>query len=409
MKKINFLFLILLFTTCGQNNDGKQKIQYWSFFVGGDGGYMQDLVDKFNRESEDISVMMTVIDWGSYYTKLSTAYLSGDLPDIATSHAHRLATLPSYGNIYSVEEIGKFDWFQFPKTTADNVLLNGKNFGIPLDTHGWVMYYNPDYVKETSLVDLEGEWIANSWDLLMKGLAEVQEKFPNIQPLGINNPDVALIWTWYSLYRQLGGKKYLSEDGFLEVDLPIAKQALDAIKSAIDKKFMGVGSQVTSDLMQEGKVAVVFEGVWTAGAIRPKRPQVVAQAIPAMFGNAAGAWGDNHILFFPKASNNPPSDKQQAALKFAQWLIDHGAYWANAGHVPSKISVQNSQEYLDNPNSVFKDIAITMCPWPKNENINLALDGGVLENALQSYIEGTVTDVDQIFRKANEEIKNKKG
>ncbi|MGL5955584.1 MAG: extracellular solute-binding protein [Brevinema sp.] len=408
MKKIIVLSTILFLSACGRINDGKQRIQYWSFFTGGDGGYMRDLVDQFNAESEDTYVTMTVVDWNSYYTKLSTAYLSGDLPDIATSHAHRISTLSSYGEVYTVEEIGDFDWTQFPQTTANNVLFNGKHFGVPLDTHGWVMYYNPEYVAGTSLVDIQGRWVANSWDSLMKGLAEVKEKYPDIYALGIGNPTDPLVWTWYSFYRQLGGQKFLTEGGFLDVDLPIATRAMNAIKSAIDNGFMPLGSSAISDLMQEGKIAVIFEGVWTAGAIRPKQPQVVAQPIPALFGNIPGGWGDNHILFFPKSTNNPPGAKQQAALKFAQWLIDNGAYWANAGHVPSKKSVQDSQEYLENPNSIFKDIATTMHPWPSNEYVTLFLDGGVIHNALQSYLEGNTTDMAQVIIKANEEIKNRK-
>lgn len=407
MKKLAVLLSLVLLSACGGTDSKKTQIQFWSFFTGGDGGYMQELVDKFNAENKDVQVTMTVVDWYTYYTKLSTSYLSGDMPDIATSHSHRIPMLPSYGDVYTVEDIGDFDWAQFPQTTADNVLVDGKHFGVPLDTHGWVMYYNPEFVKGTSLVDAEGKWIASSWDALMKGLEEVKVKNPGIQPLGINNPDVAFVWTWYSFYRQAGGKKYLTEDGYLDVDLPAATKALNAIKSAADKGYMVLGNRVTSDLMQEGKVAVIFEGVWTAGAIRPKQPGVVGQPIPSLFGQEGG-WGDNHILFFPKGGKEPAGDKQKASLKFAQWLVDNGASWARAGHVPSKTAVQESQEYLNNPNSVFKAISVTMKPWPKNEFVSLALDGGVLENALQGYLEGKITNPADVFTKANAEIKNKK-
>ncbi|MGL5722599.1 MAG: extracellular solute-binding protein [Brevinema sp.] len=407
MKKSLILSMLFALAACGGgSSDGKTEIQYWSFFTGGDGGYMEELVNRFNAESTDIKVTMTPVDWFSYYTKLSTSYLSGELPDIAVSHSSRIPTLPTYGDLYSVEDIGDFDWSQFPESTANQVLVDGKHLGVPMDTHGWVMYYNPDLIQGSSLIDAQGNWVANSWDALMKGLGEVQAMHPNIQALGINNPDVAFVWTWYSFYRQAGGQKFLTADGYLDVDIAPATRALNALRDVYTRGYGRTGQRTTSDLMQEGKIAVAFEGVWTAGAIRPKQPQVVGMPIPNFFGKPGG-WGDNHILFFPKSSASDAGDKQKAALKFAQWLLDNGASWARAGHVPAKIAVQESDEYKNNPNSVFKDISLTLTAWPKNEYLNLAIDG-VLETALQAYLEGAITNPSEVFTKANQEIRNKK-
>lgn len=97
------------------------------------------------------------------------------------------------------------------------------------------MYYNPDLVKGTSLVDANGNWICNSWEGLEKGLAEIKALHPDVMPISINNPDTAFQWTWYSLYKQAGGEKFLDANGLLELDEEPAKKSLDALKSILIK------------------------------------------------------------------------------------------------------------------------------------------------------------------------------
>lgn len=404
MTKITMLALLGLITSCGTKTD-ENTVKYWTFFTGGDGNYMSEMVDKFNSEDHGFKVDLSVIDWGSYYTKLSTSFLSGDLPDIAISHSAMLSTLPSYGETLSIEEIdSNFDWNQFPKSTNNAVLLDNKHMGVPLDTHGFVLYYIPSLVAGTSLVDANGNWVANSWADLMKGLEEIKTKNPDIRPLGLNNPDVAFMWTWYSFYRQAGGVNFIDENGTLNVDIGPATTALNALKDAIDKGYNKLGYNSTADLMQEGRIAVAIEGTWTAGSIRPKQPEVKSILMPPFFGKT-GSWANNHVIFFPKHGEEI-SQKQKNALLFSQWLLDNGNMWAKAGHIPSKTSVQESDEYKANPNYVFKDLADDMYPWPKNKNLNLVTESGVLVNQLQLYLNGDVTSVEQLFADANKEIAN---
>ena len=46
-------------------------------------------------------------------------------------------------------------------------------------------------------------------------------------------------------------------------------------------------------------------------------------------------------------------------------------------------------------------------PWPKSKYILLAIDGP-LQNYIQEYIDGTITDPVKVFESINSEIKNKK-
>ena len=305
MKKI-FLSLVLvimsiIFINCGGSKSSSNKdLEYWTFFTGGDGEFMRELVNKYNSENPDNKVNMIIVDWGTYYTKLSTAYLGNTLPDIGVAHLHMLSSILTYGDLTPVDEIDPaFDWKQFPDQTVDNVTIDGKHLAVPFDTHGWIMYYNPDLVKGTSLVDANGNWVCNTWEGLEKGLAEIKALHPDVMPISINNPDTAFQWTWYSLYKQAGGEKFLNKDGLLELDEAPAKKSLDALKSIFDKGFASKGHNSTLDFMKERKAAIAFEGVWTFGAMQAAVSNMQAARIPNFFGKDV-AWGTGHAFIFPK-------------------------------------------------------------------------------------------------------------
>lgn len=413
MKKILIILSVVALSflaSCGKSKrEDKTPLEFWTFFSGGDGEYMEKLVTAYNNANPDNPVKAIIVDWGTYYTKLSTAYLGDSLPDIATAHAHMLNAVLTYGKLTDINEIDEtFDFGQFPKTTENNVIIDEKHLAIPFDTHGWVMYYNPYFVKGTSLVNLEGEWEANTWEDLTKGLNEVKKKHPNVMPITINNPDTAFQWTWYTLYKQAGGNKFLNEDGMLELDKEPAQKALDALKSLFDKGYALKGHNGSFDFMKEGKAAITFEGVWIAGGLREANPNIKAQTIPPFMGKEV-AWGTGHVLIVPRRKKSN-TRREERAVKFAQWMIDNGALWANAGHIPAQIKAQESEEYKNNPNSVFKDLSIKLATWPKSEYLDTVIGGqiSILENQLDKYINGNIKTIDEIIKNVNEELLTKR-
>lgn len=413
MKKILlltlFIALSIIIMSCSESSNSKNNLEYWNFFTGGDGEFMRELVNKYNAKNTDNQVDMIIVDWGTYYTKLSTAYLGNTLPDIATAHIHMLPSILTYGDLTAIDEIKPtFDWTQFPTQTVDNITIDNEHLALPFDTHGWIMYYNPRLVVGTSLVDENGNWICNNWDDFIKGLEQIKSMHPNMMPLSINNPDTAFQWTWYSFYRQAGGNKFLREDGLIELDETAAKKVLDSLKILFSKGLIEKGHNSTVDFMKEQKAAIAFEGVWTYGAMKTVVPDMKAVRIPAFFGDDI-AWGTGHALIFPQG-NNVDIERQKKALDFAQFLVDNGALWANAGHIPAKIEVQESEEYRNNPNSIYKDLAVKLAPWPKSEYLDIAIGGqiSIIANYLDQYINGSITSVNELVNKINSEIEARK-
>lgn len=413
MKKVLlltvFIVLSIITMSCRESSQSKKNLEYWTFFTGGDGEFMRELVNQYNAKNPDNQVDMIIVDWGTYYTKLSTAYLGNTLPDIATAHIHMLPSILTYGDLSIIDEINpNFDWNQFPSQTVDNITIDNQHLAVPFDTHGWIMYYNPKLVAGAGLIDAKGNWICNNYDDFIKGLEKIKVAHPDIMPLSINNPDTASQWTWYSFYMQAGGEKFLREDGLIELDEIPAKKALDSMKILFDKGLTAKGHNSTLDFMKEEKAAIAFEGVWTYGAMKSVIPDMKAIRIPAFFGKDI-AWGTGHAFIFPHGKSID-TERQKKALDFGQFLVDNGALWANAGHIPAKLAVQESEEYKNNPNSIYKDLAVNLAPWPKSEYLDIAIGGqiSIMANYIDQYINGSIISVNELVNKINSEIEARK-
>ena len=69
------------------------KITYWDFFGGGDGIRMKQIVEEFNKSQQEVQVTQTTLTWGEpFYTKVHTAVVSGQTPDVMCYHLSRFAT-----------------------------------------------------------------------------------------------------------------------------------------------------------------------------------------------------------------------------------------------------------------------------------------------------------------------------
>jgi multiple sugar transport system substrate-binding protein len=63
------------------------ELTYWDFLGGGDGIRMKQIVEEFNKSQSEIHVTESTLTWGEpFYTKVHTAVVAGQTPDIMTYH-----------------------------------------------------------------------------------------------------------------------------------------------------------------------------------------------------------------------------------------------------------------------------------------------------------------------------------
>jgi len=126
-------------------NGPKVSLSFWNGFTGGDGPYMQKLVDQFNSEEKNINVSMSTVEWETYYQKVPAAVQSGKGPDLGIMHIDQLPTNAARGVIIGLDDVANalnLKESDFVPVVWKAGEYNGKRYGFPLDIHPLGFYYN---------------------------------------------------------------------------------------------------------------------------------------------------------------------------------------------------------------------------------------------------------------------------
>lgn len=361
------------------------KLKFWVPFSGSDGEYMEAMVKAFNESQSEIKVEFMNNNWDNYYPKLLSSLVTNSAPDVAVAHVSELPNLINTEKLEKLDAVATeagLDWSTFGENQVNSVEYDGDHIAVPLDTHAVVMYYNTKYLGEAGLLNedgtLEFEQSAEGFTAMLQQLKQTLPA--DVSPLIIGSNNIFTYWIWYALVAQQGGS-IMDANGVPTVNTPEGKNAMELIKSWIDQGLAlpDIGDN-SYDIFKSSQAAVTFTGVWATGNFETESSlEFAASSFPTLYDQPA-AWGDSHTIIVPKQSDQ---NKQVAAVKFADWLASNGHMWANAGHVPVKPSVLESQEYLDLPyRSQYSDVMNIVQYAPSSAQL-----GAVKDAILESLVE----------------------
>lgn len=343
-------------------------VNFWDFFGGGDGARMKQIVDAFNASQKDIKVQRTTQAWGNpFYTKVHTAVVSGQTPDVMTYH---LSAIPSGLQKKDLRPfttadlaLGGLKSSDFQANLVSTLNTDAKNSGgtglyaLPLDTHTFVVYYNKDLLKKAGLLGAGGMMApVKSVNDLTKALQTIKAK-TGVTPIALStNQDPASIWRlWYSLFLQQGGT--MVKDGKLYVgDLDTkGKAALQVIadwsKEGLITKNVMYPAGVA--LFTAGRAAMSLNGNWEVPTMVDAKAKGQVKfdygvmSFPSLYGGNASTWADSHTLAIPNNSKTPISaEKLKAVMTFIGYVNKQGGNtWAGGGHIPAYVPTQNSSAF----------------------------------------------------------------
>ncbi len=348
-------------------------LEYWTPFSGGDNLFMTELVEKFNREHDDIHIDQINSRLDDYYSRLRTAILAGNAPDLAIIHATNLPQFVQNGYIEALDEPAKasgIDFGTFNSNIVESTLYGGEHYAIPLDTHALVFYYNKKYLREAGLLDAEDKPVIGAGEEGFISFLENIKKAvpPGVAPLALPSTRIDSLWLWWSLYNQMdGGGGFYNAQGTQTVfNNSKAQQALTFVDSLYKQQLIPPNINDAFKMFYDGEAAVLITGVWGTGAFeKDKNLELGVVPVPVIYDHPA-VWGDSHTLAIP-AKAGMTQEKRDAALVFAKWAVDHGVMWAEAGHVPSSKKVVESKAYTDLKfRSDYAATANYVVYWPRN-------------------------------------------
>jgi multiple sugar transport system substrate-binding protein len=374
MKKAIYCFASCLFSAVVQA--APVPLTYWDFLSGGDGVRMTQIVDEFNKGQNEIRVTKSTLTWGEpFYTKVHTAVVSGQTPDVMTYHLSRFPVGIASKDLRPIttEELAQagLKSSDFQKSLVDRSLELSKKygqsdqlFGVPLDIHTLVLYYNKTALQKAGSLSPDGKPAGTeSIEAFTQMLTTVKSK-THLLPIAwsTNSADPASCWRLlYTLFKQQGGD-FLT-DGQLSFD-DLAKQGNKALQVVADWSKDGLIPKNTTypsmvALFTAGRSAFMINGNWEVPTLvdlqkQSKLPFEYGIApFPKLFDNP-DTWADSHQFAIPNNVKSPPTpEKVAAALKFVAFVVKQ-LTWAGGGHIPAYLPLQESEEYKQlSPNNQY--------------------------------------------------------
>ncbi|MCJ8007492.1 ABC transporter substrate-binding protein [Lederbergia wuyishanensis] len=375
---LSSLMILALLVGCqsgssGSKSNGKIKLVMWDLFSGGDGDFMKEMINEFNKSQSDIEVETVTLEWAEYYTKLVTAVAAGKGPDIGISHTSKLPEIVDQGLATELDPLAdsiKLDWDSYNKNILDATVFDGKHYAVPIDTHPIVFYYNKKHLDAAGLLDENGmpkiESGAKGFSDFMNTLKANDSKLTTFAfPTAGDDP----FRLWWALYHQLGGYDVVSDDlTSPQIDKPKAIEAANFMKDLYYKdKVIPLNMEDFYQPFQTGNAATIITGVWATGTFeKTEGLDFGVIPLPTLY-NTSATWGDSHTIFLP-VQKKEDTEKAQAALQFANFIADHGQIWTRAGHIPSKTTVVESEEFKNLPYRSDYEKAAQQVVFPKQSN-----------------------------------------
>lgn len=330
-------------------------LTYGNPITGADGTAMRQLVREFNAEYEGkIAITETFLPETDYYESLVATIPIKRSFDVALVHSYRIPSFANKDLLYPLNDLMTSTGLGISRDNYigdvyDAMFYKEKQYGVPLDVHSIMLYYNKD------LLDAHGVSVPTN----RAELVAAAKKMPNTSAGGYGLP---LSTTWPSEYiftsalYQNGGKEI---DTATHMPAYNTEAGLNALKAMTDfihvDKISPLNVNVDGDLLMfhQGKAMFHINGNWMLNGmidsginfgmaplsdILVESPNATSKKIAAR----------SHTFVLPQGRNEDL--KQKAALVFIKYVTENAHLWAESGgHIPASNIARQSEEYLALP------------------------------------------------------------
>ena len=314
---------------------------FWNGFTGGDGPFMQGIVDDFNAQRTPVTVSMVTVRWQEYYSKVPAAVSTGHGPDVAIMHVTQLASFAVRDVLVPLDDVAaslglsREDFFP---QVWDAGVFRGHRYGIPLDTHPLGLYWNEELFRKAGL------------DGPPTSRAELGTAVKKLQAAGVAHPFwMPSLWpahqTFMTFLWQFGGEPYDARAARATFDSDAGVEAMrfmqDAIRQGWSPPNVGLDAQYIA--FKNGQNAMTMDGIWQINDVASSLPGGRAAPVPVV-GSRPAVWSDSHNFVIPRKGTVDPA-RVAAAKTFIRYVSDHSLDWAEAGQVPARTAVRESAAF----------------------------------------------------------------
>ncbi|MGG6440474.1 ABC transporter substrate-binding protein [Saccharococcus caldoxylosilyticus] len=329
--------------TSSTSSSGKQEITFWTPFSGADGPFMKKIVDAYNEQSDKYNVKFQIIPSGEYYKQVDLALSTGKKrPDLMIMHVDQIPTYQKKGQLQPVDDIAakagikKEDFVEAPVKYST---IDGKWYGIPLDIHPLILYYNKDLFKAAGIdhpPTNRQEFIEAAKKLTDKSKGQWGYVVPTLWPQQFIFPTIV----------GQNGAKLADEQGKPRFNSPEAVEALTFLKDLIYKykvspKKVAQDGEVT--LFLQGKNAMQLNGPWMKDQFDKAKINYGVAPVPQLGTKQQAVQAGSHNFVIPKDVKDPKV--LEGIGDFLKYVAAHSIDWAQSGQAVASKQVLASDAF----------------------------------------------------------------
>lgn len=312
------------------------ELAYWNGFTGGDGPFMQEMVDQFMAEHDNITVIPNTIQWGDFYQRVPAAVNANEGPDVGVMHADQLATNAVRNVIVPLDDVAEaleLTEEDFSTEVWNAGIYEDQRYGIPLDVHSLAMYYNTEHFEAAGITEPPTDE------------ASFMEALDKLKAAGYAQPFwMPARWPahlmFLSLLWQNGGQPYSDDGTEATFGGPEGVEALEWMRGMVDQGYSpgDVAQDSQYVAFKNGETSITWDGIWQINDLEAAGLPYALAPVPTIFDEQA-FWANSHQFFMTKQAT-ADENKAAAAQVFVAWMSEHSAEWAGAAMIPARTSVQ---------------------------------------------------------------------
>ncbi|MFV0499908.1 MAG: ABC transporter substrate-binding protein [Bacilli bacterium] len=245
------LFLVLALAGCSSSTgtDSDKTVIEWSVWDSEFESTYNALAEAFEAQNPDIDVEVQYVSYDDFFTKLDTATLGSETPDVVLMQTRKLGIYAESGllmpltDVLDAGELAKYNTESVERFSIDDEL-----YAIPRDITTRGLYYNASILEEAGL---DGETYPKDWDQLVEMSREISSKTDKYAFCTDPGDET------YVTFAYQNGAKLVDENGQAAFDSPKAITAYEFMNTFASEGLMPLPEENPScdDLFISGQVA----------------------------------------------------------------------------------------------------------------------------------------------------------
>ncbi|AJD92345.1 ABC transporter substrate-binding protein [Jeotgalibacillus malaysiensis] len=327
-----------------EGSSGTQEITFWAPFSGADGPNMEQIVNEFNDSQDEVSVDFQIVPQSEYYTTLDLS-LSGQQEgaDVMIMHGDQIMTYANQNIIKNLDDIvgDQIDKENYHPTAWEGAEVDGSIYGVPLDIHPLMFYYNKDLFEAAGL-DPEAP-PTNREEFLEAAIATT-----NVDE-GQYGFAVPTLWPQQFIFPSIvyqNGGELITDDGEVQYDSPEAVEALEFLHSLIYEHEVS-----PADIQQDGELTLFLQGnsamhmngPWMMNQFEESGMNYGVAPVPQLGTEQQAVFANSHNFVIPETVQDDA--KIEAITTFLNYVDENGMAWAESGQAPASKAVYESDEF----------------------------------------------------------------